>query len=134
MRAEQVAGGHRSRAEVEDLLREYAASGLGRREFCFSCGVGVSTLSYYLKRSRLESTAPQQQFVAVELCSVKSELHGVGAKQAEGLVEQARGSSRVEREWTSGLAVLLPRDRRIEVQRGFDAGVLEQLVRILERA
>jgi hypothetical protein len=58
----------------------------------------------------------------------------VGAKQAEGLVERAGGSSCVEREWTSGLAVLLPGDRRIEVQRGFDAGVLEQLVRILERA
>ena len=32
----------------------------------------------------------------------------------------------------SGLAVLLRGGRRIEVGRGFDAGALEQLVRVLE--
>jgi hypothetical protein len=32
------------------------------------------------------------------------------------------------------LAVVLPSGRRIEVSRGFDAGALEQLVRVLEGA
>jgi hypothetical protein len=34
----------------------------------------------------------------------------------------------------SELAVVLPSGRRIEVKRGFDAGTLEQLVLLLERA
>lgn len=124
MSTERVAGHHRSRAEVEDLLRDYAATGLSRREFCHSRGVGLSTLGHYLKRSRLESVVSQPQFVAVELCR---------AKAAEPLVQRAGSPPAMEPKWSSGLAVVLTGGRRIEVQRGFDGGVLEQLVRVLER-
>jgi len=54
MNTERVAGRHRNRLEVEELLRDYAGSGLSRREFCRSRGVGVSTLGHHLKRSRQE--------------------------------------------------------------------------------
>jgi len=135
MITERVVGRHRSQSEVEDLLRDYAASSLSRREFCLSRGIGVSTLSHHLKRSRQASAgAHPQQFVAVELCRAKPALQHVIAGQVAPLRDPTEGSSWVDRARGSGLAVVLTGDRRIEVQRGFDAGVLEQLVRALEQA
>ena len=133
MNTERVAGRHRNRVEVEELLRDYAGSGLSRREFCRSRGVGVSTLGHHLKRSRQELAGGQsQQIVAVELCSANSVQHHAVAEQSDPLLDQA--DSRCEgRRKSSGLTVVLKGDRCIEVQRGFDVGVLEQLVRALEQ-
>jgi hypothetical protein len=134
MNTERVVGRHRSQSEVEELLRDYAASDLRRREFCLSRGIGVSTLSHHLKRSRQASAGAHPQFVAVELCCAKPALQHVVAGQVAPLRDPAEGSSWADRARSSGLAVVLTGDRRIEVQHGFDAGVLEQLVRALERA
>lgn len=135
MITERVVGRHRSQSEIEELLQDYAASDLSRRKFCLSRGVGVSTLSHHLKRSREASAGGSpQQFVAVELCCAKPALQHVIAGQVAPLRDSAEASSWVDRARGSGLAVVLTGDRRIEVQRGFDAGVLEQLVRALERA
>jgi phage protein D len=41
--------------------------------------------------------------------------------------------SRLERDGDGGLAVVLPRGRRIEVGAGFDGATLQRLILVLER-
>ena len=99
-----------SRAEAAKLLTEYEASGLSRRVFCAERGMGIATLGRYL-RWRAEDKAPaRRRWVSVE----------VAAKEPVSSAEHK-------------LSVTLSNGRRIEVSRGFDGAVLEQLVRILER-
>jgi hypothetical protein len=115
MSEEQLGGARRrrSRAEVDQLVAEYEASGLTRQEFCVRHGLALATLDRYRKRQqqRCESSSADGRFIRVELS---------GAKQAAG-----QGSS--------DLIVLLSNTRRIEVKRGFDADMLAQLVRVLEQ-
>lgn len=115
MSGEQLGGARRrrSRAEVDQLVAEYEASGLTRQEFCGRHGLALATLDRYRKRrqQRHEDSSADSRFIRVELS---------GAKQAAG-----RGSS--------DLIVLLSNARRIEVKRGFDAEMLAQLVRVLEQ-
>ena len=102
----------RSRAEADQLVAEYEASGLTRQEFCVRHGLALATLDRYRKRrqQRHESSSAESRFIRVELS---------GAKQAVG-------------HGNSDLIVLLSNARRIEVKRGFDADMLAQLVRVLE--
>ena len=113
MSEEQAIGARhrRSRAEAGQLVAEYAAGKVSREEFCRQHGLAVSTLARYLKRSRQgqAEAAGASRWLAVELRE---------PSQATG----------------SGLAVVLAGGRRIEVGRGFDAGTLEQLMRLLEQA
>jgi hypothetical protein len=103
----------RSRAEVEGLVAEYEASGLGRLEFCQKHGLLLSTLNRHRKRKQLRTeTARTGRLVAVEISA---------GKQAS---ESRPGSE---------LLVLRSSGRRIEVRDGFDAKVLQQLVRVLEQ-
>lgn len=101
---------HRSRAEANQLATEFEASGLTREEFCNLKGVPMKTLARYVARRRREQDGggALQQWVAVEV----AEPRGPGAE----------------------LTVVLAGGRRIEVQRGFDTGTLQQLVAALERA
>ena len=110
-----VAARRRSRAEVDQLVAEFEASGLSRREFCQSRGLNVSTLDAYRRRRRRaqSGTGGARRWVAVE-------VHG--ARQTE----TGRAAS--------GVAVILACGRRIEVLRGFDADTLARLVSVLERA
>jgi hypothetical protein len=99
-----------SRAEAAKLLTEYEASGLSRQVFCAQRGMGITTLGRYF-RWRAEDKAPtRKRWVSVE----------VAAKEPAVAVEHK-------------LSVTLSNGRRIEVSRGFDGALLEQLVRILER-
>lgn len=99
-----------SRAEAAKLLTEYEASGLSRQVFCAQRGMGMTTLGRYF-RWRAEGKAPaKRRWVKVE----------VAPKEPAVAVEHK-------------LSVALSNGRRIEVSRGFDGGLLEQLVRILER-
>jgi transposase-like protein len=110
MSEEQVLGRgrRRSRAEAEQVVAEYEASGLSRQEFCRKHGLALVTLDRYRKRGRQSQEASgSSQWVAVELSS---------------------GSGR-----GGALAVVLLSGRRIEVNRGFDAHTLEELVRVLEQ-
>jgi hypothetical protein len=116
----------RSSSEVQELLRDYASSGLSRRKFSLNRGIAVSTLGHYLTRSRKDAERAQPQFLAVELR--RTEPHS----NLE-IATHVDTSSSAEHAAASGLVVVLTGDRRIEVRRGFDAGVLEQLVRVLER-
>src|ERR1017187_6280609 len=102
-----VVDGRRSRAEIERLAGLYRASGMGRREFCRSHGLGLSTLTRYLKRQKdRESPAgskgvEQSPLVAVELAAAMDAVSSV--------------------EPPGALTVLLSNRRRVEVGRGFDA-------------
>jgi hypothetical protein len=104
---------------MERLAGLYLAGGMGRSEFCRSHGMGLSTLTRYLKKQRLRqspagsSGAEQSRLVAVEVTP------GVAAVCSA--------------ECPGTLTVLLSNRRRVEVGRGFDAATLAQLVAVLER-
>jgi hypothetical protein len=109
----EVARRRRSQAEVERLIGEYEASGLGRLEFCAKHGLSLSTLNRHRKRRQLRSEgATSARLVAVE-CSA--------AKQTRA----CRPGSE--------LSVLLSSGRRIEVRGEFDPKLLQELVRVLEQ-
>ena len=101
----------RSRQEVEQVVAQYESSGLSRIEFCRERGVALSTLGRYRSRQQGQSSAGSNALLAVEVCGRTPAPMATGG---------------------SALAVVLRSGRRIEVGRGFDTGVLEQLVRVLE--
>src|SRR3954468_22487294 len=60
--------GRRSQAEVEGLVAEYEASGLGQQAFCNQHGLSLSTLNRHRKRQQMASEpAKASRWVAVEL-------------------------------------------------------------------
>jgi hypothetical protein len=109
-----------SRAEEEQLVDEFAASGLRRREFCQKHEVAVATLDYWRKRRRererrnLDSGRKvKDRLVAVEVArSSKDEGSNAGS---------------------GGLTVVVSRRWRIEVSREFDGATLERLLDVLEQ-
>lgn len=102
----------RTYAEAEKLVAEYQASGLTQQAFCETRDVSVTMLGRYIARSRAK----------------KSGLGARGESPSLLKVEVARPViSGV------GLVVVLSGGRRIEVERGFDAGTFRQLVSALER-
>jgi hypothetical protein len=104
----------RPRVEIEKLVAEFVNSGMKRSEFCRSRGLALSTLDRHLKKQgkRKKRTEADSQLVAVEL---------------------ARSRTTRENQSICRLAVVLSGGRRIEVQHGFDAPTLHQLVNLLER-
>ena len=104
----------RSRAEAEQLVAEYEASGLSRLEFCSSRRLSLAALARYQKwrREAGVETLPSNRWVSVE-------LSGAGPGRAS---------------WAGGgLAITLPAGRRIEVGQGFDAQTLVELLGVLDR-
>jgi hypothetical protein len=102
---------HRSRAEADQLVIEYEASGVTQAEFCRQQDLPLKTLARYVTRYRKQTVRGNdpnqpQRFVAVE----------VTASRTAG----------------SELTVVLRGGLRIEVKSGFDAGTLRQLVTVLE--
>lgn len=116
MNAKQPERGRRrrSRAEVEQLVGEYEASGLRRQEFCDKHGLSLSTLNRHRKRNALQT----EKAAAGRLIPVE--------------ISQSRPSEASQR--GGELLVGLLSGRRIEVRGGFDPKVLQQLVRVLEQA
>jgi transposase len=120
MSGESGVVGRRSREETARLAGLYRSSGMGRGEFCRSHGLSLSTLARHLKKR--QDRPPQRtgdeggkpgRLVEVQLSSGATP---VGASKRPGI-----------------LTVLLSNGRRVEVDRGFDAATLGQLVTILER-
>jgi hypothetical protein len=102
----------RSPVEIAELLDDFEKSGLNRIAFCHSRGISKNTLDLYRKRKRQsEKARSNTDLVPVKLTSAKPSTSNA-----------------------SDLTVVLQSGRRIEVKRGFDAGVLTQLVELLERA
>ena len=111
--------GRRGRAEIERLAGLYRTSGMRRSEFCRSHGLGLSTLTRYLKRQKdRESPVGSKGVEPNRLVAVE-----VATAVATVSVDESRGA----------LTVLLSNRRRVEVSRGFDAATLAQLVTVLER-
>ena len=106
---------NRSRAEAEQLLAEFDASGLKRAEFCRKHGLSVDTLDRYRRRRARGQAVLGSHLLAVEVC---------GATEAAAPRDSVAGS---------GLAVVLPGGRRIEIGYRFDASTLVQLLDVLER-
>ena len=98
-------------------MAEFVSSGMRRSEFCQSRGLSFSTLDRHLKKRRWKRrrrpASSAGRLVKVELAAKKS------PKQHEP---------------SSGLAVVLPGGRRLEVHPDFDTSTFERLVGILERA
>lgn len=104
----------RPRAEIRQLVAEFATSGMEASEFCRNRGLSRSTLYRHLIHQRIHarSLPANTQLVPVELAAApRREVNHNG----------------------SGLAVVLASGRKIEVAQTFDAFTLERLVSILER-
>src|SRR5664279_40818 len=106
----------RSRAEVEALVAEFAASGLMRASFCRQRGLAVGTLDKYRRRVQRKPQSGGGPLLAVEVVS-STEKDSKSNAGHDGV-----------------LIVVSRSERRIEVRRGFDAETLERLLTVLERA
>jgi hypothetical protein len=111
---EQVLAGKRRRtpAEIEQIVGEFASSGLNRTQFCRQQGLRWGVLNRQLRRMQAASSdeASGNALVAVELAGQKLDTAQAGC----------------------GLAVELARGRRITVGVGFDRVTLQRLVQVLE--
>ena len=99
-------------------MAEYEASGVSRQSFCASRGLAVATLDFYRKHVR-------------QLAD-----RAVGAGGRRLVAVEVDGDSGAVREASVGSAVLtavLRNGRRIEVGGAFDAGLLAELLAVLER-
>ena len=104
----------RPRAEIRQLVAQFASSGMDASEFCRSHGLSRTTLYRHLLHQRIhgQSVSANAQLVPVELAAApRREVSNNG----------------------SGLAVVLASGRKIEVAQAFDAFTLERLVSVLER-
>ena len=101
----------RTSAEVKQIAAGFASSGLTKVEFCRREQISSSMLYRHLQQAEETSTA------AAEAGLIAVEVMG----------------GRLERGSDSGLSVVLPRGRRIEVGAGFDGATLQRLLRVLER-
>ena len=108
----------RGRAEIERLVDLYRASGMGRKEFCRSHGLGLSTLNRHLKQQlKMQNASGGDELKPHRLVAV----------------EVATAASWTEVEPAGVLTVLLSNRRRVEVGCGFDEETLTKLVAVLER-
>ena len=108
----------RSRVEVEKLVAEFEASGLRREAFCSQRGLAVGTLDKYRRRVHGGQRSVSGSILPVELVSSTvqdADANSDGGRDGALVVESRSG-------------------RRIEVRRGFDAGTLERLLTVLDRA
>jgi hypothetical protein len=106
----------RSRAEAASLVAEFEASGLSRQEFCRQRVLAVGTLDKYRRRLHGGLRSVVGPMIPVEVAPLP----------------RRGGSGDVDEE--SPFVVELRSGRRIEVRRGFDAGTLERLLIVLDRA
>jgi hypothetical protein len=104
----------RSRAEVAELVREFAASGLTRHAFCEGRGLSVAALDKYRRR-------------------VAKATEGIAASKGRLIAVEVKPAVPANKA-TSALRVELANGRRIEVDSGFDATVLRRLLSLLEQA
>src|SRR3974377_484237 len=95
-----VARRRRSRAEVQQLVSEFASSGMRQNEFCRSRGLSLSTLARHLKKRRW-----------------KKKRKSTGAEWKLMGVEFATGKPAAESESSCGVGVVGGGGRRIDAER-----------------
>ena len=113
-----VVVGRRSRAEIARLAGLYAASGMGRSEFCRRHGMALSTLNRHLKKQRQRNHAGNDGGGGCPLVEV--ELSAAVVPVPDG--DQA-----------AALMVVLQNGRSVSVGCDFDGETLRRLVAVLER-
>jgi hypothetical protein len=99
----------RSREAAEELVSEFEASGLSRKQFCEQRGLSLGTLDLYRKRRRLAESGvePKGRLVRVKLSA-----------------ERMQGGS--------GLQLVLGSGLRVEVGASFDEETLKRLLAVIE--
>jgi hypothetical protein len=100
----------RSREAAEELVKEFEASGLRRKDFCAQRGLSLGTLDLYRKRRRMAEGGAESKAVLARV------------KISEG---QAGGGS--------GLQLVLSGGLRVEVSAGFDEATLRRLLAVIEQ-
>jgi hypothetical protein len=106
----------RSQAEAEALVAEFEASGLKRESFCQQRGLAVGTLDKYRRRAHAGRRSSSRPMLPVEVVWSTAQNPSSDTGRDGVLVVELRSG------------------RRIEVRRGFDAGTLERLLTVLDRA
>lgn len=102
----------------EQLVMLYRTSGMARKEFAAQQDIAVSTLDYYVRRERKASQptgfAPNR-IVPVDLI----------ASEETGLQAKAPAPS-------TGIRIRLAKGRIVEVEHGFDAELLLDVLAVLD--
>jgi hypothetical protein len=114
--SEVVVRRRRSRTEAEVLVAEFEASGLKREAFCRQRGLAVGTLDKYRQRVHGGPRSVAGPIVPVEVVRSPAQEASIDIDGDRAFVVESRSG------------------RRIEVRRGFDAGTLERLLTVLDRA
>ena len=129
------------------IVRGYRASGLTRRDFAAECGIPVTTLDYYVRRTnrdagsreaeRLPNRSPLNRtppnLIAPNLIAPNRILPvEVAAEEPEWEGPGANALRRSGAALSAGIVVRLANGRAIEVARGFDGGLLREVVAALE--
>lgn len=105
----------RSRAEAEQLVAEFEASGLTRPAFCAGRGLSVAALDKYRRRRR-ERASGGSRMIPVEVSPGKGTMADRGV--------EGRGALWLE----------LPNGCRIAVGSGFEGTTLKRLLAVLAEA
>ena len=88
--------GRRSRGEIERLVAEYGASGMGRAEFCRSQGLALSTLGRHLRKQRSKPSDVRSKGVERSKSEERSRLmavEGIRQRNARGQLKICGGPS-----------------------------------------
>ncbi|MCC6264029.1 MAG: helix-turn-helix transcriptional regulator [Bryobacterales bacterium] len=101
----------------EQLVMRYRTSGMTRKDLAARSGVSVSTLNYYVRRERKASLP--DAFAPGRLLPVEFAA-------PEGATRQAS-----EPAASAGIRICLASGRALEVERGFDAGLLFEVLAAL---
>ena len=109
-----------TKAERDEILGEFCESGVSQREFCAEHRIGLSTLQYWLRKTReledADEAAAIRPFVEVRL---------EAASEARWKVD---GSSQM-----AEYDLVLPSGRRLVVRSGFNREEVAGLIELLER-
>ncbi len=103
---------------VEQLVKRYRASGMTRKYFAARSGISVSTLDRYVRRERdgsLPAAFAPSRNLPVEIAAPEEAASRASAPAA-----------------STGLRIRLANGRALEVERGFDAGLLLEVLAVLE--
>ncbi|HEY5744245.1 MAG TPA: hypothetical protein VIS99_17105 [Terrimicrobiaceae bacterium] len=107
--------------QIERLLGQYRASGQTQHEFATTRGIGLSTLTRWLRREkRLALTAPVREPDGVDLVEVTL----AGSRAPDNNASSCSGYD---------YALELPGVGQLHVRRGFDGGEIEHLIGLLQR-
>jgi len=112
------------------LVLRYRASGLTRKGYAAQEGISVSALDYYVRRegrAALPAGFPPNRILPVDVIAAGAEAPVSGAARPGGVPP-----SGIQPVMPSGVAVRLANGRSIEVERGFDAELLREVVAALE--